>query len=429
MRVAAVLAVVLMLPGESAAQLRTEVVASGFNQPVAVVADPTDATVLFVVEQTGLIRVVREGRITTPPLLDLSDEVSTGGERGLLGLAFAPDAASRRFFVNFTDRNGDTVIARFRRSESNPLVADPDSRFDLAWPSGRRVIEQPFSNHNGGHLAFGPDGYLYIGMGDGGSAGDPFNHAQDPESLLGKILRIDVSVADAARLEDPRSAPDAARGYRVPEDNPFLDGQPVAAQGEIWAFGLRNPWQFTFDDPMRGGVGALVVADVGQNSREEINFEPRGAGGRNYGWRLREGRRAYDSRRGPAYGPLTDPIHEYDRTKGASVTGGYIYRGAALDSTFNGRYFYADFVDGRVFSIGLHLDEAGEASADDEREHTAELGGREALGMISAFGVDADGELLLANYAAGQILRIAPDRQQGNPEAILPIRLPPSAIQ
>jgi glucose/arabinose dehydrogenase len=284
------------------------------------------------------------------------------------------------------------------------------------WPSGRRSIEQPFSNHNGGHLAFGPDGYLYIGMGDGGSAGDPFNHAQNPESLLGKLLRIDVSVAD-----------DDQRGYRVPEDNPFLDGDPIAARGEIWAFGLRNPWHFSFDDPSRGGVGALVIADVGQNAREEVNFEPRGAGGRNYGWRLREGRSTYDPRGGPAYAPLTDPIHDYDRTKGASVTGGYIYRGSALDAAYNGRYFYADFVDGRVFSIGLHLDEAGEATADDEREHTAELGGRDALGMVSAFGVDADGELLLVNYAAGHVLRVVRGSNDGTSGAILPIRLPTSA--
>jgi glucose/arabinose dehydrogenase len=433
MRVAAVLAVLLTLPTLALAQLRTDVVASGFNQPVGVVADPTDASVLFVVEQAGLIRVVREGRVSAQPLLDLRDHVSTGGERGLLGLAFAPDlppspsaelpaevspGGSQRFFVNFTDRNGDTVIARFRRSESNPLVADPTSRFDLQWPSGWRVIEQPFSNHNGGHLAFGPDGYLYIGMGDGGSSGDPMNHAQNPQSLLGKMLRIDVAVND----EDQR-------GYRVPADNPFVGGDPIEALGEIWSFGLRNPWQFSFDDPARGGVGALLVADVGQNAREEINFEPRGAGGRNYGWRLREGRREYDGRSGPAYGPLTDPIHEYDRTNGASVTGGYIYRGTALDASYHGRYFFADFVDGRVYSIGLHLDETGEATAADELEHTTELGGREALGMISAFGVDANGELLLLNYAAGQVMRVIPRWEEGTARGILPSRLPTPAIQ
>jgi glucose/arabinose dehydrogenase len=234
-------------------------------------------------------------------------------------------------------------------------------------------------------------------MGDGGSGGDPQNNAQNPDSLLGKMLRLDVSVGD-----------DDARGYRVPEDNPFVDARPIRALPEIWAFGLRNPWQFSFDDTTRGGTGALMIADVGQDAREEINFERRGDGGRNYGWRLREGRRTYDVRRPAAYGPLVDPIHEYDHTVGASITGGVIYRGMRLDASFNGRYFYADFVDARVFSIGLHLDDAGDASAADEREHTAELGGRAVLGAVSAFGVDGDGELLIVNYAAGRILRVVP---------------------
>ncbi len=406
MRAAIVLALALTLPAPAMAQFRSETVATGFNFPLGVALDPTDANTLFVVEQAGRIRVVREGRVLPTPFFDLRDEISSGGERGLLGLAFSPNVESRRFFVNFTNRNGDTVVARFRRNPDNPLVADLDSRFDLVWPEGRRTIDQPFSNHNGGHLAFGPDGYLYIGMGDGGSGGDPMNHAQDPRSLLGKMLRIDVDVDD----EDPR-------GYRVPDDNPFVDGEPISALGEIWAFGLRNPWQFSFDDPGRGGGGALVIADVGQNAREEINFEPRGAGGRNYGWRLREGRSEYDDRRPPAYTPLTAPIHEYDHNVGQSITGGFIYRGSALGEAYTGRYFYADFSEGRVFSIGLHLDDAGEAAADDQREHTEQLGGRDTLGLISAFAVDANGELLLLNYSAGRLLRITADPP--------PVREPP----
>jgi glucose/arabinose dehydrogenase len=398
MRPLAVLTVLLILPSFASAQLRLETVVSGFTFPLGVVADPTDATTLFVVEQTGLVRVVQNGRINTRPFLDLRGQISTGGERGLLGLAFSPEVESRRFFVNFTNRDGDTVIARFQRSTTTPLAADDSSRFDLRWPNGRRYIEQPFSNHNGGHLAFGPDGYLYIGMGDGGSSGDPMNHAQNPQSLLGKMLRIDVSVDDT----DPR-------GYRIPEDNPFVDREPVSALGEIWAFGLRNPWQFSFDDEARGGVGAMMIADVGQNAREEINFQPRAAGGRNYGWRLREGRTAYDGRTPAAYEPLIEPIHDYDHNVGSSITGGYIYRGTGLDAAFNGRYFYADFVEGRVFSIGLHLDDSGEARADDEREHTRELGGQSALGAVSAFGTDSNGELLLLNYAAGRLLRIIAD--------------------
>jgi len=390
-----VFAALVFYPAIAAGQLRSEVIATGLRNPVGVVADPTDANVLFVIEQNGLIRVVRDGRVLTEPFLDLRNEISAGGERGLLGLAFSPEPESRRFFVNFTNRNGDTVVARFRRSAGDPLAADMRSRRDLLWPDGRRYIAQPFSNHNGGHLAFGPDGYLYIGMGDGGSGGDPFNNAQNPQTLLGKMLRLDVAVDD----EDPR-------GYRVPEDNPFVDGEPVRALHEIWAFGLRNPWKYTFD-PV---TGAMVIADVGQNAREEINFEPRGAGGRNYGWRLREGRRPHDGRTPPAYAPLTEPIHDYDRSLGASITGGFIYRGAALDPMYNGRYFYADFVEGRVFSIGLHLDDAGEATADDEREHTSALGGGQTLGLISAFGADANAELLIVNWSAGTILRIVPIR-------------------
>jgi glucose/arabinose dehydrogenase len=285
-------------PVAAAAQLRTEVYASGFNQPVAFVQDPTNRSVFFVVEQTGRIRVVRDRAVLPQDFLDLAGAIACCGERGLLGLAFPPDAAaSGRFFVNFTDRNGDTVVARFRRSASNPQVADPGSRFDLRWIStGQRVIGQPFSNHNGGNLAFGPDGFLYVGMGDGGSGNDPQNHAQAPNSLLGKMLRIDVSVADSD-----------ANGYRIPSDNPFLDGDPVSAHGEIWSFGLRNPWRYSFDDPALGGTGALIIGDVGQNRREEIDFEPRGRGGRNYGWRLREGTLPNVQSLPPAYTRSSSP--------------------------------------------------------------------------------------------------------------------------
>jgi glucose/arabinose dehydrogenase len=287
------------------------------------------------------------------------------------------------------------VVARFTRRADGEV--DPNSRFDLVWPDGRRFISQPFSNHNGGHLAFGPDGYLYIGMGDGGSAGDPMHHAQNPNSLLGKMLRIDVNVPDG----DPR-------GYRIPEDNPFVDRHPVAALAEIWAFGLRNPWRYNFDDWTRGGTAALVIADVGQNAREEINWEPYGKGGRNYGWRLREGRANFDTRQPAAYAPLTEPIHDYPRSEGMSVTGGFVYRGRALDPMFNGRYFYADFVAGRVYTIGLHLDEQQEATADDHLELTELLGGTQELGLISSFGVDADGELYIVSYSRGRILKIIP---------------------
>jgi glucose/arabinose dehydrogenase len=393
------LVLVTALGTSVAAQLRSETIVRGLVNPVAIVALPNDRSAFLVVEQRGLIRVARDGLILEPPFLDLRGEVRSGGEQGLLGIALAPDyVESRRLFLNFTNRDGDTVVARFRTSADNPFAGDPESRFDLMWPNGRRIIDQPFTNHNGGHLAFGPDGYLYIGLGDGGSGGDPMNHAQDPQSLLGKMLRIDINVPD----ED-------VRGYRVPEDNPFVDGEPVRALPEIWAFGLRNPWRYSFDDWTRGGTSALMIADVGQNAREEINFEPSGRGGRNYGWRLREGRQAFDTRTVPAFTPLSEPIHDYGRSVGASITGGLIYRGGQLDASFKGRYFYADFVSGRVFSIGLHVDPVtGEASADDEREHTTALG-RGVLGSVSSFAPDHDGEILVLNYDGGLVIRIVPD--------------------
>jgi glucose/arabinose dehydrogenase len=397
-RGASLSALVLLLSSASVAnaQLRTEVVATGLVNPLAFVVDPGDPSTFYVVEQRVTIRTVRNNTVSPALFLDIQSSISSGGERGLLGLAFPPDAVeSRRFYVNFTDRDGHTVVARYTRDAQGAVIAG--SRFDLRWPDGRRVILQPFANHNGGHLAFGPDGYLYIGMGDGGSGGDPLHNAQNPDTLLGKMLRIDVNVPD----DDPR-------GYRVPDDNPFVDRQPVAALTEIWAFGLRNPWRFSFDDWTKGGTAALVIADVGQTAREEVNWEPRGMGGRNYGWRLREGRANYDTRQAAAYRPLTEPIHDYPRSDGMSVTGGFVYRGSALHPMFNGRYFFADFVAGRVYSIGLALNEQQEATAVDVLELTELLGGTQELGLISSFGVDGAGELYLVSYSRGRILKIVP---------------------
>jgi glucose/arabinose dehydrogenase len=385
-----------ILPVQAMAQMTTSVVASGLSNPVAFVVDPADPSMFYVVEQRGTIRATRNGSVSSTFFLDLRLDVRSGGEQGLLGFAFHPDAAtSGRFFVNFTNVNGDTVVARFRRDEEGRV--DPASRFDLMWPDGRRVIDQPFDNHNGGHLAFGPDGYLYIGLGDGGSGGDPFNNAQNPRALLGKMLRIDVNVPD----DDPR-------GYRIPQDNPFVDGHPIAGLLEIWDVGLRNPWRYSFDDMAHGGTGALVIADVGQNAREEIDWEPRSAGGRNYGWRVREGLLPYDARLPAAFLPLTEPIHDYARSVGQSVTGGYVYRGAALPAMFNGRYFFADFVTGRVFSLGINLDAGQEARAVDILELTDMLGGANELGMISSFAVDADAEIYIVSYSRGRVLKVVP---------------------
>jgi glucose/arabinose dehydrogenase len=389
---AAAACLVLVVSCPAHAQLQGQVYASGFQTPVAFVQDPTDRTIQFVVQQNGRIRVVRSGALLPADFLNLASSTRSSGERGLLGLAFAPDyASSGRFFVNFTNTSGDTVIARFNRSP-NPLVADPGTRFDLMLGGTTRVVEQPFPNHNGGNLVFGPDGYLYIGLGDGGSGDDPGHRAQDPNELLGKMLRIDVNVPD----NDPF-------GYRIPPDNPFLGANP--ARDEIWAFGMRNPWRYSFDDPARGGTGALVIGDVGQSHFEEIDYEPRGAGGRNYGWRNREGAHDNVGSRPPAFQPLTDPIFDYPRTDGGSVTGGFVYRGSRLGQAFRGRYFFGDFVSGRVWSLALTLNGAGEATASDRREHTAELGGRTVVGSVSSFGADADGELYIVNYN-GTIVRI-----------------------
>jgi len=404
LRVAAtgvVVAAMMAIGSESSAQVRAEVFAQGLNLPLAVVQDPGDSTVQFVVEQGGRIRVLREGILLATPFIDLSASIATGGERGLLGLAFPPDPSSSRFFVNFTNTAGDTVVARLRRSAANRLVADPSSRFDLQWSTGERVIRQPFANHNGGNLVFGPDGCLYVGLGDGGSGDDPGNRAQDGTTLLGKMLRIDVSVPD----EDPR-------GFRVPADNPFVGGGPVPARPETWAFGLRNPWRYSFDDPARGGTGALIIGDVGQNAYEEVDYEPRGRGRRNYGWRVREGRHP-NIASPPAYGPLTDPILDYDRATGFTVIGGFVYRGRALGPALTGRYFYAD-LGGRVWSVGLGIDATGEAHVSDSIEHTAELGGRAALGAITSFGVDADGELYIVTQTGGRVLRLVSPETDGD---------------
>ena len=389
---AAACAFLLIVARPAHAQLQSQLLVTGLQSPVAFVQDPTDRSVQLVVQQAGRIRVVRDGAIAGNDFLNLTSSVSCCGEQGLLGLAFAPDyASSGRFYVNFTNTAGNTVVARFLRS-SIPTQADPSSRFDLQLERTRGFVTQPFSNHNGGHLAFGPDGYLYIGLGDGGSGNDPDHRAQNPNELLGKMLRIDVNVPDA----DPF-------GYRIPPDNPFLGGNP--ARDEIWAFGLRNPWRYSFDDVARGGTGALVIADVGQNRFEEINYEPRGAGGRNYGWRNREGAHDNVTSRPLAYQPATDPIFDYGRSDGISITGGFVYRGTRLGAAYRGRYFFADY-SGRVWSLALTVDAIGEAQASDRREHTAELGGSAVLGTISSFGVDADGELYLVSHSGGRIVRI-----------------------
>jgi glucose/arabinose dehydrogenase len=388
--VAAVVCVTGFLYGTCAfAQLRPIPYVSGLSLPVAFVQDPADPTIQYVVQQGGRIRLIRNGALQATPFLDLAAAISSGGERGLLGMALPADyATTGRFYVNFTNPAGHTVVARFKRSTTNPLVADATSRFDLLWSTGDRFIVQPFANHNGGTLVFGPDGYLYIGMGDGGSGNDPDNNAQNPASLLGKMLRIDVSVPDSNTA-----------GVAIPADNPFR----ASSRPEIWSFGVRNPWKFSFDNPTRGGTGAMVIADVGQGAWEEIDYEPAGRGGLNYGWRNREGAHDNVTSLPPAFTPLVDPIFEYSHQVGFSITGGYVYRGAALGTAFRGRYFFGDFVTGRIWSIGLSVNPStGNAAAVDLREHTSEL----SSSAVSSFGVDAAGELYFVNMTAGTIVRI-----------------------
>ena len=382
------------------ADLQLDVYVSGLTLPVGFVQDPVTPSLQYVIEQAGTIRVIQNGVLLPTSFLDISSSISTGGERGLLGLAFAPSyATSRNFFVYFTNPQGNPVVARFKRSVGNPLVADPASRFDLRWggPGGQRFIPHPFGNHNGGHLAFGPDGYLYIASGDGGSGNDPQNHGQNPNSLLGKLLRIDAEVSDADQ-----------EGYVVPVDNPFTDNNPIAALPEIWAFGLRNPWKFSFDSPALGGIGAMFIGDVGQNNWEEIDYQPPGLGGRNYGWRIREGQHPTPGvpATTPAYLPLVEPIFEYSHAVGGSITGGLVYRGFALQPFYRGRYFYADFVLGKLFSIGTAPAGGGEVMATMPLEHTMEVGGNSVTGLVSAFGQDAFGELYVVSYSLGMVLKL-----------------------
>jgi glucose/arabinose dehydrogenase len=391
-----------VIAAPAAAQLRLEPYVSGLTLPVGFVQDPATPAIQYVLEQGGTVRVILNGTLLATPFLDLSPFISSGGERGLLGIAFPPDyAVSGRFYVNFTNPAGNTVVARFLRSVNSPVLADLSSRFDLRWDgaSGQRFIVQPFANHNGGHIAFGPDGYLYIGMGDGGAGDDPGHRAQTPSTLLGKMLRIDVNV--------PASNQD---GYIIPATNPFQPGNALGALPEIWAFGLRNPWKFSFDSLSLGGTGALFIGDVGQNASEEVDYEPPGVGGRNYGWRNREGAHPNpDTLAGgdlpPAYLPLTDPIIEYPHPVGASVIGGVVYRGTAMRAAYRGRYFYAD-LNGRIWSAAILPTGNGAVTATAIIEHTGEVGGMNTAALISVIGTDTSGEIYIVSWSLGVIYRL-----------------------
>ena len=342
------------------------------------------------------------------PILDLTTVVAAAGEQGLLGLAVDPQfATTGRIWINFTRQpDGATVIARFTRAAGTPVRFDPASRLDLRFSTSpeRRFIPQPATNHNGGKLLFDAEGFLLVGMGDGGGANDTFRTAQNPDSLLGKILRLDVAVPDAADAPLEQRE-DAERGYRIPPGNPFVDGIPIPARPEIWAFGVRNPWRVTLDAPALGGTGALLIGDVGQGAREEVDYEPAGLGGRNYGWPMREGtltNGGAPSGVSAAFLPLVGPIHEYPRADGISITGGYVYRGRLLGAGFQGRYVFGD-LSNRLRSVRLTVDESGAVTADDLRDHTAEVGG--LTGSLVSIDTDAHGELYLV-FLTGSILRV-----------------------
>lgn len=368
--------------------LQTSSWISGLVQPVVFVQDPTDPSVQFVVQQGGAIRVAVNGVLQATNFLDVA--VMTGSERGLLGLCFDPDYATNGYFyINYTKPGVYMQLSRFTRS-GNPLVADPTSE--------HRILrtQRPFSNHNSGGIAFGPDGYLYMPTGDGGSGGDPGNRAQNPNELLGKMLRLDPDSDDFPA--------DVEANYHIPADNPFVDDLPIAARKEIWAFGYRNPWKFSFDDPTKLGTGAMLTADVGQDQVEEINYEPFGQGGRNYGWSRFEGNNVYNAGRSLAYNPHQGPIQTYTHSLGQSITGGFVYRGLQMGAAYFGRYFYADFGSGRVWSLGLVIDPVtGEGTVSGVTEHTGDFNGQ--LGAVSSFGVDAEGEIYGVNYG-GQVRKI-----------------------
>jgi glucose/arabinose dehydrogenase len=287
---------------------------SGLQRPVDLQADGSGR--LFILEKVGRIRILQDGQILEASFLDISDQVgSSGNEQGLLGLAFHPQYTQNgHFFVNYTDKNGDTSISRFQVS-SDPNVADPASEVQLLG------VDQPFPNHNGGVLTFGPDGYLYVGLGDGGSQGDPSGNAQNTGVLLGKILRLDV---------------DSAEPYAIPSDNPFGN--------EVWHYGLRNPWRISFDRLTED----LYIGDVGSGEWEEIDFLEAGSpGGTNFGWDYREGAHDYE---GNAPEGLLDPVAEYSHSEGGcSVTGGYVYRGSMPE--WNGIYLYGDYCTGIIWGL------------------------------------------------------------------------------
>lgn len=349
-----------MADGHHAVDL-TPLVRQGLEQPVYLTHAGDGSTRLYAVEQPGRIRILKDGTLLSRSFLDITERVLAGSERGLLGLAFHPKySRNGRFFVHYTRKaDGATVVAEYHRG-STATSSAPEERILLTVP-------QPYPNHNGGMISFGPDGYLYIGLGDGGSAGDPENRAQNPDELLGKILRIDVDRGDP---------------YGIPPDNPFAQG---GGRAEIYALGLRNPWRFSFD----GKTGELWVADVGQSKWEEIDLVTRGG---NYGWRAMEGMHCFNPPTSCRTPQVTSPIFEYSHEKGrCSVIGGHVYRGRELPN-LTGTYVYGDYCTGEIFTLPS-------SPKDSHGSPPRQL--IKTSFKISSFGEDPTGELYVLDHNGG----------------------------
>ena len=357
----------------SAESLTLTEFASGFNRPLYVTHAGDGSARLFLVEQSGKIWILRDGLRSAQPFLDIAHLISPSAlgtgftEQGLLGLAFHPAYSSNRtFFINYTDVGGTTTVARYQVSQSDPDIAENSS--------GRVLfqVSQPYANHNGGHIDFGPDGYLYITLGDGGAANDPLGAGQNLQLHLGTLLRIDI---------------DSGFPYAIPAGNPFVGDS--AALDEIWAYGLRNVWRFSFDR----ATGDMYMADVGQNRREEVNFQPAdSAGGENYGWNVWEGNLVFAGGTAPGHVP---PIFDYDRSDGCSVTGGYVYRGEAIPD-LQAAYIFGDYCSGRIWATWRDADLAW---------HTVQF--MRTSMAISSFGEDEAGELYVIDYG-GTVFRFDP---------------------
>ena len=369
--------------------LEGRVVGTGFGDSLYVTAPKGDKR-LFVVGKAGVIQVVRHDKVST--FLDISTHVDTAGERGLLGLVFDPDYATNgRFYIDYVDKATlQTRIERYTVTPPDADKADPKAR--------QRIIaidQEAFTNHKGGWIGFRPGNRknLFIGMGDGGGAYDSHNNAQNGKVLLGKLLRIDVSGAKA--------------GYKIPADNPFVGSGDVMP--EIWALGMRNPYRASFDRH----TGEFWIGDVGQDTREEVDFEPAGfAGGLNYGWRLREGKIKTPNGVGGSKEGMTDPVFDYPHwgsdSLGACVIGGYVYRGPSIPDA-DGRYFFGDCVSDRAFSISYNAD----GTPIERREETAALLGGTGLGILSSFGEDGQGRLYVVGLN-GVIVALCPSSQAGS---------------